>query len=93
MEDIEVRVRAVKTLLEAFKLERVLYIIISCISVLILLSVPIYIIFQAPDKIEWVIGLFVPAGAITLSIGRLLKMWNQAITFVSDHKTDDNENK
>ncbi len=93
MDEIEVRVRAVKTLLEAFRLERVLYIIISCLSVIILLSVPIYIIIKAPDKIEWVIGLFVPAGAITLSIGRLLKMWNQAISFVSDQKTDDNENQ
>ncbi|KAA1243360.1 hypothetical protein [Aquimarina sp. RZ0] len=88
MEEIEVRVQAVKTLLEAFKLERVLYIMISCLSVIILLCVPIYIIFQAPDKIEWVVGLFVPAGAITISIGKLLKMWNQAITFVSNQNND-----
>ncbi len=92
MEEIEVRVRAVKTLLEAFRLERILYIIISSISVIILLCVPIYIIIKAPDKIEWAIGLFVPAGAITLSIGRLLKMWNQAILFVSDQKNEDDGN-
>ncbi len=92
MEEIEVRVQAVKTLLEAFKLERILYIIISCLSVIMILSLPVYIILKAPDKIEWVIGLFVPAGAITLSIGRLLKMWNQAISFVSDQKASEDEN-
>ncbi|RZS93541.1 hypothetical protein [Aquimarina brevivitae] len=89
MEEIEIRVRAVKTLLEAFRLERILYIIISCLSVIILLSVPIYIIFRAPDKIEWVVSLFVPAGAITISIGKLLKMWNQAINFVSNIKEEE----
>lgn len=88
MEEIEVRVKAVKTLLEAFKLERILYIIISCLSVIILLCVPIYIIYKEPDKIEWVIGLFVPAGAITISIGKLLKMWNQAISFVDNENND-----
>ncbi|TPN82381.1 hypothetical protein [Aquimarina algicola] len=93
MEEIEVRVKAVKTLLEAFRLERILYIVISCLSVMMLLCLPVYIILKAPDKIEWVIGLFVPAGAITLSIGRLLKMWNQAISFVSDQKVEEDEKK
>lgn len=94
MTDIEKRVEAIKALLQAFKLERILYVIISCIAIGILLSVAAFIIISNPEKIEWFIGLFIPAGAITYSIGRILKMWNQALTFVNNQQiNEDNDEK
>ncbi|CAM1366447.1 conserved hypothetical protein [Tenacibaculum sediminilitoris] len=91
MSDIDKRVLAIKELLQAFKLERILYVVISCIAVSILLTVAIFIMVKNPEKIEWFISLFVPAGAITYSIGRILKMWNQALTFVSNQKIGGND--
>lgn len=88
---IDRRVLAVKELLEAFKLERILYLIISCIAVAVLLTIAIFIMIKKPGNMEWFIGLFVPAGAITYSIGRILKMWNQALTFVNNQKENNNE--
>jgi len=91
MSDIDKRVLAIKELLQAFKLERILYVVISCVAVGVLLTVAVFIIIDKPDNIELFISLFVPAGAITYSIGRILKMWNQALTFVNNQKTENND--
>lgn len=91
MSDLDKRVSAIKTLLHAFRLERILYVVISCIAVGVLLTVAVFIIIKNPENIEWFISLFVPAGAITYSIGRILKMWNQALTFVNNQRVEDKD--
>ena len=93
MSDIDKRVLAIKELLQAFRLERILYVVISCVAVGALLAIAVFIIIKNPDNIEWFISLFVPAGAITYSIGRILKMWSQALTFVNNQKEEKNDNK
>lgn len=89
--EIGKRVTAVKELLEAFRMERILYVTISCLAIVILVTVASIIIFRNPDKIEWFVGLFVPAGAITFSVGRILRMWTQALKFVNNQKSTDDE--
>lgn len=91
MSDIDKRVLAIKELLQAFKLERILYVIISCVAVGVLLTVAIFILIKNPDNIEWFVSLFVPAGAITYSIGRILKMWSQALLFVNNQTEKEND--
>lgn len=87
MTDIDNRVLAVKQLLEAFKLERILYVVISGIAVIVLLVVAIMNLDgEGEQNATWFASLFVPAGAITYSISRILKMWNQALTFVNNQK-------
>jgi len=91
--DLDIKLAAIKTLLEAFKMERLLYVIISAVSVIVLLGTSLFLLFNQESLSEgnpaWFIGLFVPAGAITYSIGRILKMWNQAIAFIGGQIKND----
>jgi hypothetical protein len=82
-EDIERRVRAVKALLAAFRLERIVYLTAVGIAVLMLLANGAFILFARPlDKAA--LGLFFGStGLITFATGQLLKMWTQALRLVA----------
>jgi uncharacterized membrane protein len=80
-------VNAVERLLGLFKFERCCYLIITIISFLVLLFIAILLLIKDfKNNYYIVIGLFVPSGAIVYTCGRILKMWNDALQFISDNK-------
>ena len=81
--EYEGRLRAVKFLLEAFKLERMVYLVICCISIGMLVVLGVMQLAKENPNTTVVISLLLPTGALTYSIGRILKMWNQALMFVA----------
>ena len=89
--EFEDRLRAVKFLLEAFKLERMVYLVICCISIGMLVVLGVIQLAKKDPDTTIVISLLLPTGALTYSIGRILKMWNQALEFVA--KEQDKEAK
>ena len=96
-ENLDQKVKAVKVLLNAFRLERMLYVIISCISVVVLLGTVLYSFGnsggQDKTNLTVIASLFAPAGAITYSIGKILKMWNEALRFISNEKNSGGDGK
>ena len=73
------RVDAIKQLLNLFKLERTVYLIITVSSLLVLLICAIVLICKSAVGTAELIGLFSSSGGITYSTGRLLRMWSEAI--------------
>ncbi|MBI4810927.1 MAG: hypothetical protein HY800_05715 [Ignavibacteriales bacterium] len=76
------RVEAIKTLLGAFKYERIVYMTITVISLLVLIGSAVYLIIQSEgttETITVVVGWFGSSGAITYTAGRLLRMWSEAL--------------
>lgn len=84
MEKIEKVVEAIKELVKLFKTERLIYLIMTLISVIVLVSTAIFLIINSNSNKEIiaVIGLFSSTGGILFSIGRLLKMWSQAMFLI-----------
>ena len=90
--DLDSKLQAVKFLLEAFKLERFVYLIICCVSIGMLIVVALMQLNSGKADTAMMIGLFMPTGALAYSVGRILKMWNQALLYIANEKLGE-ENK
>lgn len=72
------RVKAIKDLLGLFRLERLVYVTVTLVSVLILMSCAVIMLIRGNDP-ALAIGLFGGSGGILYTSGRLLKMWSDAL--------------
>lgn len=90
--DIKARMDAVEKLMSLFKLERMVYISATAISVIILLANTVVALLKKESGAAELTLLFGSAGLITITVGRLLYMWNQAIRIiVGEIKTSNHE--
>lgn len=83
-ESLNSTVKAIKELVSLFKTERMVYLIITLISVLILIGTALSLIFSSKSQentIE-IMGMFGSTGGIVYSTGRLLKMWSEAMQLI-----------
>lgn len=81
-EDIAVRLDAVERLMKLFKLERLVYLAATSVSVaMLLISAGFVIATRKATNVE-LVGFFGSSGLITFSAGRLLLMWNQALSLL-----------
>lgn len=80
-------VNAVEKLLGFFKFERYCYLIVTIISFIVLLLIAsLLLIKDFQNNYTIVIGMIVPSGAIAYACGRILKMWDDALKFITDNK-------
>jgi hypothetical protein len=87
-DSLKSRMDAVERLTKLFKIERMVYLIITTLSLGILLtSAAVLLIEKRADNLE-LAGLFSSSGLITYTTGRLLKMWNQALQLIAGKATD-----
>jgi hypothetical protein len=70
-------------LLRLFKWERVTYLCITVIAVAMLLTSAVFLILRNHPSLSTLTSLFGATGLITVSIGRLLRMWDQALALIS----------
>jgi len=84
MNDLDNTVRAIKEMVALFKMERVVYLIITLVSVIILIATAVSLIMASDDQENTIaiMGLFGSTGGITYSTGRLLKMWSEAMDLI-----------
>src|SRR4029077_5209925 len=93
-DDLNSKVDAIGRLLNLFKLERLIYVIVTLISLLVLLSCAIYLLVtKGSTDTAPVIGLFGSSGAITFTLGRLLRMWNDAMNILSPIASKEKKDK
>ena len=78
-EDINARMDAVERLTNLFRLERMVYLSVTALSLAILLTCAGVLLVQKRAGTSELTGLFGSSGLITYSTGRLLFMWNQAL--------------
>lgn len=77
--DIKARIDAVERLTKLFRLERIVHLGVTCLSLLILLTSAGVLLYEGKAGPAELTGLFGSSGLITYSAGRLLVMWNQAL--------------
>jgi len=80
----------VQKLIETFKMERVIYVVLTSISAITLIGIGLYVALVEKNY-EGFFALFVPTGTLTLCIFRVLKMWDDALRFISNQTDDRNE--
>ncbi len=82
------RVEAVERLAQLFKLERFVYLGVTAISFLLLVTIAVRIFIQGGTQIaEWGL-LFGSSGLITITSSRILQMWSQALRMVASETVD-----
>jgi hypothetical protein len=77
--DLAARVDAVERLTNLFKMERMVYLGVTGISLVMLLTSAGVLLLKGKAGPAELTGLFGSSGLITYSAGRLLLMWNQAL--------------
>ena len=77
-------VKAIKELVALFKTERLVYLFITLISVLVLIATAVSMIFKSDSQENTIaiMCLFGSTGGIVYSSGRLLKMWSEAMQLI-----------
>lgn len=82
------RVEAVERLAQLFRLERFIYLGVTAISFLLLLTIAVRIFIQGSAQLaEWGL-LFGSSGLITITGNRVLQMWSQALRMVASEPVD-----
>ena len=78
-DSIHDRASAVKGLLESFRLERIVYLVVTLVSFVVLLVSALFALIRGSADPAELVGLFGASGAITYSSGRILRMWTDAV--------------
>ena len=85
--DLKARMDAVERLTKLFRMERVVYLVVTSISLaMLVLSASLLIVKGKAGPAE-LTGLFGSSGLITYTAGRLLYMWNQALRLLAGEPT------
>lgn len=74
--DWEARMQLVERMLAAFRLERMAYLTLSIVACTVLLVASAWL-FMVGDRTAS-LAIFGSSGVLTLALGRVLRMWNQA---------------
>jgi len=77
--DLEKRLDVVQRLLATFKFERMVHVGVTLLALIVLLTCAIAMLVQQAERYVEVAGLFTASGAITITCGKVLRMWNDAL--------------
>jgi hypothetical protein len=84
------KIEDVQKLIDTFKLERIIYVILTTFSAVSLIAIGLYVALVEKNYTSF-IALLVPTGTLTLCIFRVLKMWDDALKFISNSNQEENE--
>jgi len=85
---LEEKVKAIRQLLDLFKFERMVYLGITILSLIVLIGCAIYMLGQGTSQVPAVIGMFTSSGGVAYTCGRLLKMWSDAMQLLGSIKDE-----
>lgn len=84
------KIEDIQKLIDTFKMELIIYVILTSISAISLIGIGLYVALVEKDY-QGFIALLVPTGTLTLCIFRVLKMWDDALKYISNAKMEENE--
>ncbi len=76
---LDTRLEAVARLLALFRMERIVYVVVTLLSLAILFYCAVRLIQQPDSDMTIVVSIFAGSGGILYTTGRLLKMWSDAL--------------
>jgi O-antigen/teichoic acid export membrane protein len=88
-EELNARYKVVEKLTRLFRFERIFYLIATSLCVLMLFFAIISMFFKEKYGSVELTLMFGSSGLITMSVARLLKMWDKALNIIVSDKTQD----
>lgn len=85
--DISSRMDAVERLIELFRLERMVHLTVTSISLVLILGSAVRVIWFNEADLVSLGGFFESSGLVGYSSARLLRMWNDALEVLVDEDT------
>jgi len=76
---LNTRIDAVRQLLALFRMERIVYVIVTLLSLAILFYCAVRMLQQPDSDATVIVSIFAGSGGILYTTGRLLKMWSDAL--------------
>jgi hypothetical protein len=76
------KMEVVEHLIQLFRMERIVYLTVTTLSLVMLLYCAGILIFRKQAGLETLAPLFGSSGLITYTTNRLFRMWDQAIRIV-----------
>ena len=89
--DLTRRIAAIKQLLGLFRLERMVYICVTVMSLGILFWCAISMMNKEGGEATVVVAIFGGSGGILYTTGRLLKMWSDALRMLGSSLGEDED--
>lgn len=84
-EELDARLSAVERITRLFRLERIVYLGVMVVALVMLLTSAAALIWRGAAGPTELSMLFGSSGMITFSCGRVLMMWNRALSFLVPH--------
>lgn len=78
------KVKAIKEVTSLFRLERFVYVSVIIICLIIMIASVVVALFKGKVGIGEITSIFGSSGAISVMTGRLVHMWNRAITLLDN---------
>lgn len=86
---LQSRVDAVRQLLALFRLERMVYLGVTCCSLGVLLACALLLLLRPQADVVAIVGLVSGSGGIVYTSGRLLRMWADALRMLGAPETSE----
>ncbi|HOY33289.1 MAG TPA: hypothetical protein PKW80_15520 [Bacteroidales bacterium] len=86
------KVEDIQKLIDTFKLERIIYVVLTGISAISLIGIGLFLALAKSEYYSF-LALLVPTGTLTLCIFRVLKMWDDALKFIGNQNQKEEENE
>jgi hypothetical protein len=85
---LENRVAAVEKLMQLFRMERIVYLCVTSISLIVLLAIAVRMYVAGESSIPVWALMFGSSGLITITANRLLQMWTQSLRMVASESVN-----
>ena len=86
--NLQDRVEAIERITKLFKIERIIYIIVLCFSLILLFISTALSLFQKGDKTIILSFMFGSGGLVTVTMGGILHMWNRSLKIIAPELKD-----
>lgn len=77
--DLQDRLAVIEQLSKGYRFERVVHLVVSSTSFVVLIVCAIALAVRDQTKIIEIFGLFTSSGGIVVCAGRMLRMWEQSL--------------
>ncbi len=87
----EVSFQDVERLIDKFKWERYLHLILIGLCSMIIIGVAVFLLFKNPENWQTALSLLAPGGTIFLCLSRVFKMWDDVMKVFFNVNNENNE--
>ena len=87
--DLDARMRALERITQIFRLERMVYLGFAIAAFVMLIVCVVAAVVRQEQSLAGTLGAFGSSGVVTITSGRVLVMWNRAMSIITPNGDSD----